>query len=125
MAKQFWEFVARGPRHQAAGDPHLQVEVVRDPHQTPAMIEAELVDLSRDGLQLRAPVPLAERETIAVKLRHAESGVDLTLPATVCWCRPQEDGTWSAGCASTERVDWESLGELFLGEILATDEPAS
>ena len=52
------------------------------------------------------------------------SGVSLALPGKVCWQRPEDGDTWQLGCLCSQQVDWETLGELFLTGVLATDESA-
>ncbi len=89
------------------------------------MIEGELIDLSRHGVRLRTKIRLSQQESITVRLRDDKAAVDLAIPGTVRWQRPEQDGTWSLGCALARQVDWETLGELFLGNVLVMDDPAA
>ena len=85
---------------------------------TPA-IEAQLVDLSREGFRLRVPSPLEDRAPITVRIR-THDGMDLTLAGTVRWQRAEDDA-WLVGCVADRPTDWETLGELFLHNVLNTD----
>ncbi len=120
----FSQFIARKPRHQAADGTSTHVEILRADDKTPALIEVELLDLSRDGFQLRATRPLDDQEAVTLQLQSDQSESDVALPGVVRWCRPQQDGSWLVGCASPEPIDWETLGGLFLDGILSTDEPS-
>jgi len=117
-------YIARRPRHRAAGSAGVRVRVERRPGSVPGTIDAELVDLSRSGIRLRAAVPLAVEESITVRLHHDVSGVGLTRAGTVRWRSRDQCGTWSVGCVFPQPLDWETLGELFLNQVLSTDPPS-
>ena len=121
MGHQDWGYVARPPRYDTADDQSLQVAIQRAVGETPERIEARLLNLSRDGFQVRTSVPLAAKEAIVLKFEEPESGLEFDLPGTVCWEQVQGDGSWVQGCQSARQLDWEVLGELFLNELLATD----
>ncbi len=123
MGKRTEEYIARRPRHQAGDVAPLRVEVERGPGSVPGSIEVELVDLSRTGVRLRSPVPLAEAEAITVRLHDDQSPPRLTRSGTVRWARPDRGDTWSIGCQFSQSVDWETLGELFLNEFLSQEPP--
>ena len=110
-------FVARSPRHASTG---VIVEVRRSPGGSTNAIDAELVNLSRDGFQLRLHSALEDQEAVVMRISALERGVDVMFPATVRWQR-EEDGGWLAGCQTSWQLDLETLGELFLSEILAQD----
>jgi hypothetical protein len=118
-------YVPRRPRHQSAGTAGVRVEVERGPPSAPEPIEVELVDLSRKGMRVRAAVSLSVGETITVRLHDETTGLGLERRATVRWSDPRQQGTWWIGCEFFERVDWETLGELFLNDVLSTDPPRS
>ncbi len=118
-------YVARKPRHQSAGAAKVRVEVMRVAPNSPEPIEVELVDLSREGVQVRAAVPLSVGETITVRLHDERAGLELERQATVRWSDPHQQGIWSAGCEFCQAVDWETLGELFLNDVLSADPPRS
>jgi hypothetical protein len=86
-----------------------------------ALVQAELQNLSRNGYQVKTPIPLNAQETVKLHLRIEDSKIDLTLPGTIQWQRPAEDGTWLAGCHADCPMEWEILGELFLSGVLSTD----
>ena len=121
MVDKYWEYIARKPRHRATDPAGLRAEVERSAGALPALVEAEVLNLSRDGIQLRLAVPLLAGESITVRLQHEKCEPSPTLSAAVRWRRPEEDQAWSAGCVFTRPVDWETLGELFLNELLAKD----
>ena len=114
------DFVARRPRYDAAEEQAAEVTVRRLAVETADRVEAELVNISRDGFQIQTSVPLAAKEVIVLELRHPQSGLEFSLPGTICWQAPQDDSTWLHGCQSARPLDWETLGELFLNKILAT-----
>ena len=124
MDNEYWEHVPRKPRHQAVDTAGLQVEVERPDAAARGVVPAELLDLSREGIRLRVGLPLVVRESVTVRLRAEGSAVDVALPCTVRWRRPEEDGTWSVGCESARQLDWETLGELFFSGVLDTEPPA-
>jgi hypothetical protein len=116
-----WDYVGRGPRHQAA----TQVEIERA-GTPPSCIAADLVDLSRQGARLRTEPVLAENEPIVILLRNASIGLDLAFPGAVRWCGQQEEGSRRLyGCQFKEEVPLETLGELFLAGILSVQPTAS
>ena len=110
-------YVARKPRHAASG---IEVEV-GDP---PASVKAELVNLSRDGFQLRLPLPLNKSDPITMRLCEPASGLCLTLSGVVRWRCAEQSGTWLLGCQSDRRVDLETMGEMFLSGVLVADAAA-
>jgi hypothetical protein len=116
-------YVARRPRHQATDSEGPRVQVERGDGKQPGPIDAELLDLSRSGARLRIAAPLKVGETITLRLVDEKSGVELTRPSTVRWQRAEDDEIWSIGCMFAEHVEWETLGELFLNQILSTERP--
>ena len=119
MPADYWKHVARAPRHLAGDAEPPQVQIAQA---SGKVIEAELRDLSRQGCQVRVPVPMTVGEPVIVRIEQAESGFQLTIEGTVRWQRPDE-GAWLVGCRAARDVDWESLGELFLNGILSTELP--
>jgi hypothetical protein len=113
----------RRPRYDSTDGQKVQVEVERKPGSQPAMVWADLRNLSRNGFQIQTPVALEIQEHITLHLCIKTSGFRLVLPGTVRWQRPEDDA-WLLGCLSDEPVDWESLGELFLNQILSTGDVA-
>jgi hypothetical protein len=118
------DYSARNPRHLSTGTAALEVKVKRASGDH-SIVGAELVDLSRSGFRLRAAMPLAVNESVTVRFLHAESGLDLTLPSTVRWQRPDAGEKWLVGFETERQVEWETLGELFLNDILHVDQPGS
>ena len=110
-------FVPRRPRHESTG---VTVEVRRSPGASADSLYADLVNLSREGFQLRLPARADEQETLVMKITAPDHGVDVMFPATVRWCREDGDG-WLAGCKTSWQLDLETLGELFLSDILVVE----
>jgi hypothetical protein len=121
MTSDFAAFEPRQPRHVATAPDRLCVEV--EPRSIPKSepFRAQLVDLSRQGLQLRIPVPLAVHENVSVRIRDDDSGLSISVSGEVRWQRPAEDGHWFVGCRCQQELNWETMGELFLHELLAMD----
>jgi len=117
MPDDFWKHVARGPRHAAVEGQSPEVHVVQA---SAKAVEAQLRDLSRQGCQLRIPRPMRVGQAIAVQIDHEESGVHLSIDATIRWQQPDGE-TWLIGCQAGRELNWESLGELFLGGVLSSE----
>lgn len=117
-------YCARRPRHQATGPAAHCLQLERGPGNTPRSIEAKLLDLSSSGVRLRVAVPLEVGEPITFHIGKEASQFLLTRSGTVRWASRDERGDWMVGCLFDRRVDWETLGELFLESILSTDRPA-
>lgn len=120
MTDNFLQFVARYPRHQSAGKPELQIKICRSVGE-PRSLGAELVDFSRDGFRLRVGAPLIVNELVEVLVEDRNSPVELAISATVRWQRPESGERWLTGFKFNRSTDWETLGELFLNDILSTD----
>ena len=118
-------YVARRPRHLAAATVGVRVVVERVAPSQSEPVEVELLDLSRQGIRVRAAVPISVGETVTLRLHDENSGLGLTRRCAVRWRHPDRPGTWVIGCEFFERVEWETLGELFLNDVLSTDPPSS
>jgi len=126
MAQPDWsqQYVSRWPRHEVRDSAALEVRVERAAGQSPSALDAELLDLSRAGFRLRVPYSLVVGECVTLRLRHAQAGIDLALPGKVRWQHADKHGAWLAGCAADCPAAWETLGELFLNNILSADTPS-
>ena len=120
MPSDFSQYVPRRPRYGAAAARGVPVTVTRTGPRPPACFQADLLDLSREGFRLRSGVPLAVGETFSLELRDEKFGLALRLSGTVRWQQQEPEEIWLLGCQSPQELDWETLGELFLNEILAT-----
>lgn len=118
------QFVPRRARHTAAGSAALRVFIEFEGAAAGGVVEAELLDLSRTGLQLRLPCFLEEGRRVAVRLEDTQAQSRLEFQATVRWSRHEPDDTCVVGFALAGGIAWESLGELFLHDLLRTDPPA-
>ena len=117
-----WWHTPRKPRYEASGNEKLAAEVERSVDGQACAVPAEVLDLSRDGFQLRLPVALTIGEHVCLRLHVEDAGLTLTLPGTVRWQRAADE-QWLVGCLCDQPVAWESLGELFLNEVLVPDRP--
>ena len=71
------DYVARRPRHPSPG---AVVEVIRAPGGLAGAVEAELVNLSREGFQLRLPLVLDNQEQVIMRITTPDHGVDTHVP---------------------------------------------
>jgi hypothetical protein len=116
------DFSPRHPRHETTGTARLRVEVRQGGSPAAEPVDAQLVDLSRSGFQLRTSVPLSLGETISARLRDEDSGLQLVLVGVARWQRPADDGAgWFLGCQCEQELDWAIMGELFLNDVLVMD----
>jgi hypothetical protein len=83
-------------------------------------VAARLFDFSRHGVGLLTDEPVGENERVIVHIHHAKSGFDLSSAGAVRWERAVSEANWLIGLEFDEPVPLETLGELFLHEILAT-----
>ena len=120
MANKLTQFVIRDPRHQPTATAQLNIEVRRSVGE-PRSLGAELVDFSRDGFRLRVSAPLIVNEPVDVLIEDRNSSFSLAISATTQWQRPESGDTWLAGFRFDRQADWETMGELFLNEILVMD----
>jgi hypothetical protein len=123
MSNDFLQYVPRRPRYRATHRRPLRVTVQRSAEHQPAVISAELVDFSRSGFSLRLTVPVEAQEVITLQIREQESELYLAQSGTVQWQCCDGPEAWLIGCKTSLDLDWETLGELFLNEILSTEAP--
>lgn len=119
MSNNLTDLIARRPRHEATAE--IAAEVTRSSGTARPAIHGAVVDISRDGFCLETSSPLEIGESVVVRLQDADADLDLALSATVRWRRHDDDGTWLIGCQTPEPLDWETLGELFLRELLVAE----
>ncbi len=122
MSSPSWKSNLRRPRYESSGTHEARVELELRSEGGPSRVPAELVNLSRDGFQLRTPAPLAVGEAVTLRLRVEESGFETTLSGKVRWKRSEGEARL-VGCLCDRPIEWESLGELFLGRVLSQDGP--
>lgn len=124
MSSEIWNFVGRKPRHHVADASQASVRLERAGDESDGGIVAELIDFARNGARLRIiaapglPLP-AKGEAVVLRLRTLKPGVDIRLPGAVRWQQAEGPGQWLVGCEFQEEVSLETLGELFLNEILS------
>jgi PilZ domain-containing protein len=124
MASKNWDYVGRKPRHLVADADLVAVRLGREGGTPEECLDAELVDFARNGARLRivdsaGSAWLAEGARAVLHVRSLRPGVDIGLPGTVRWRRGDGPGLWLIGCEFDQEVPLETLGELFLNEILS------
>jgi hypothetical protein len=124
MTAPFWNHVARFPRHHAEHNPDYITEIIYGEKDNQSILHADLINLSRDGAQVKIDHPLGVGELVNVRIRCKKSGMELQLPAAICWQRSASEELWAAGCQFVEKIEWETYGELFLEGVLKADLPA-
>jgi hypothetical protein len=118
MNSDFWNYVVRKPRHAGNLAEPLPLEIERLDGRSPARVEARLVDLSRGGMQVAAPLPLTKGENLRVHLAD-EHAPEFQTEAVVRWVRLTEDGlAWNLGLQFATELQLDTLGELFLSHVL-------
>ncbi len=127
----YWQDEPRKPRHDAAETVDLPIQVERtSKKKSQSVVEGTLVNISRDGIGLRTAGPLTLQEAVTVRCHIEEPdrekpNRDFVLPCIVQWQRREKPRQWLIGCRSTDDVDWETLGELFLCGALSGSDDAS
>ena len=112
-------FIERRPRHEVLDRADCRITVQWIGCSRPW--EAELADVSRQGLKLVLGAELPEQARAQLCLAQPANDFSVTLPVTVRWSRLQDDGRWSAGCIFDRELSWELMGELFLNGILSAE----
>ena len=75
-------------------------------------LPATVANLSLGGAKFVVSQPLSFTELVRVSLALPDSDVCFDVPARICWARPVGDGTFSVGCAFSERLPPEVLNSL-------------
>ncbi|MEX2559973.1 MAG: PilZ domain-containing protein [Pirellulales bacterium] len=112
---------ARRPRYEARAGHQAQLRIERS-GRLPPIVPAELINFSRHGARLAVGSPLEDGEQFMLLLTHSKAGMALTLAGELRWQAPTDAGGWLMGCEFVTEVSMETLGEMFLNEIL-DDQP--
>lgn len=124
MQPEPWNFVGRKPRHHVADSSQASVRLDCNGSGQGESRPVELIDFARNGAQLRiaggpaSNCPVAD-EKVVLELRSQKAGLDIRLPGTIRWQQAEGPGRWLVGCEFDAEVSLETLGELFLNEILS------
>lgn len=121
MKWDYSQYVLRRPRHASADSSGHRVLVTWAEADPSGPCEADLLDLSREGFCLRTDSTRTIGDALTVEVRAEEQGFSLTLQGHLRWQRPRPDETWLLGCQIDCPLDWATLGELFLNNILAME----
>jgi hypothetical protein len=132
MQPEPWNFVGRKPRHHVAdaGDVSVRLDCKGPIAADAESLPAELIDFARNGARLRiaggpertCPAP---GEEVVLGLSSQKSGLNIRLPGAIRWQQAEGPGQWLIGCEFDEEVPLETLGELFLNEILSDGRSAA
>ncbi len=122
MVENHWDFSLREPRHRTSAVEGCEVRIERSPGKDPLVTSGRLVDLSRSGFKLRVLVPLEIGEPLIMQIRDDRLTTDTAFSGVVQWCRRGEQAGWLLGCQATDLAEYETLGELFINDILSLDE---
>jgi hypothetical protein len=112
-------FIERRPRHEVLDENDCRITVQGSG--SPDQWDAELADVSRQGLKLILAARLPEDSRAELCLEQPANQFRVALPVTVRWARVMDDGRWSAGCIFDQELSWELMGELFLNGILSAE----
>jgi hypothetical protein len=98
--------------------PGLSLLMDREADRQPPLLNAQLIDCSRDEIQVLVSHSLDRGERVRVRLRDESSGLQLDVVGNVSAQREAPPSGWSVTCRFDHELDWETLGELFLCGIL-------
>jgi hypothetical protein len=73
---------------------------------------ADLLDISSEGAKICVPVPVEVDETVRLRIKHHDSGLNLPIPAEVRWVRREGDATWRLGCSFVTWLPEDTLETL-------------
>lgn len=121
MARAIEQLRPRGPRHLSAEGEAATIELRNRLEQPHPDHLGHPADISRTGMHLVLSKSLPESATVFVTLRDVGGKAILAREAHVQWARRSIDQKWHVGIEFAEPLDWETLGELFLRNILNAD----
>jgi cytoskeletal protein RodZ len=88
----------------------VDVRVLVQPQGSPEPVDAQLVDMSNSGLQLRLSTSLKFDESMAVHILAGDLQFDLA--ATVKWLREADENSWFLGCHIKPELSEDALDRL-------------
>ena len=125
MVAEYWKTVVRKPRHAGGDTGAWKVEVEYRVGAKVAVVEARLADGSRDGAQVVVPIMLPPKDRVVVRFVDEHSEVRYQAEGEIRWSRAGDNKeVWSSGIRFSEPIDFETLGELFLNDLLHVDSEA-
>jgi hypothetical protein len=87
-------------------------------------IEADLLDLSQAGARLSVSASISIQEALRLRIEIPELGLDLDIPAAVCWTRPSDGGSWIVGCSFSPELPEDAAKQLGVnGQLNRRKEP--
>jgi hypothetical protein len=96
-------------RHSVSRGRKVSVIVESCRGEETSRIKAELIDISRGGIRLRAESSPMIHEVVTLRFSIPESDADLELDGSICWARPINEKTWGLGCAIHSRLPDEII----------------
>jgi len=102
------QFRGTGFRHRLSRDADVRAIIQREGKDEP--IDALLVDVSSNGIQLRVSVGLKFEESVAVHIVAKEMEFDVA--GVVRWLRPADKESWYVGCRIQPAFSEEALSHL-------------
>ncbi len=119
MSEYPWNASVRDPRHLATEGSVVEVAAAGQANAREPGVNAELINLSRQGMQIRISKEFVEGEWIETRFGRQDATARFAQRGRVLWVRP-DDGQWLAGCQFETELDWEAMGELFANNLLET-----
>lgn len=103
----------RNARYSLADPGILESFVLRNSVSPPQTIDAELLDISREGVKLALQTPLAFEEVFQLQLVNQVIGLELLETARVRWIREaSESESLIVGCSIEDEIPDEILEDL-------------
>ena len=103
--------IPRSPRHRSDSSSPIHLQISGD---VDSSYTTQLVDISRQGIQVASAEPLDEGSKVSIGINLQEGEWQVRQTGVVRWCRRDEDGKWRVGCLFDQKLSWELLGELIL-----------
>lgn len=123
MSARDWNYFGRKPRHVVSDASLIAARLAPLHGDAASTLNVELIDFARGGARLRAADPgigwLAEGAASILQIRSIKPGIDIQLPGRIRWQQAEGPGQWLIGCEFDAEVPLETLGELFLNDILS------
>lgn len=112
-------WVEREVRYRVSASVSLPATVHRTGEFGNETMQAELLDMSRSGLQLSVPTELAFEELVQVHVENDALGLNLTETAKVRWTRENaETKSWTVGCDILGEIQEDVLEDLIENGLL-------
>ena len=121
MSAQIQRLLGREVRYQVANAEAIDVVVETDSGGECARLEAELIDISQEGVRLRSEAPIAEEVLLIITVTFKElKGLSkpLIVYGQVCWTTLARKGLFYLGCSIEPAIPQVLLDYLAASGIL-------